>query len=183
MKRLLLFFAVLIGFSSVASAQIGYNDVQFYVEAGKGLDSAGYVVIVISENGELFIGDERPSRIKESVKNDGQYLNSPQKVFNSISGFWWGTFKNTNYPSMNKGFKKDYNLTTSSKTVYTLKESGGTNAWGQYTAPTVYHLAFSNDGKSLIKWEDGESEYRSYFIRVEKEEFKPKADNLDFLYE
>ena len=104
MKRLLLFFAVLIGFSSVASAQIGYNDVQFYVEAGKGLDSAGYVVIVISENGELFIGDERPSRIKESVKNDGQYLNSPQKVFNSISGFWWGTFKNTNYPSMNKGF-------------------------------------------------------------------------------
>lgn len=183
MKRLLLFFAVLIGFSGIVSAQIGYNDVQFYVEAGKGLDSAGYVVIVISENGELFIGDRWPSQIKESVKNDGQYLNSPQKVFSSISGFAWGTFRNTNYPSMNKGFKKDYNLTTSSKTVYTLKESGGTNAWGQYTAPTVYHLAFSNDGKSLIKWEDGESEYRSYFIRVEKEEFKPKADNLDFLYE
>ena len=43
MKRLLLFFAVLIGFGSVASAQIGYNDVQFYVRAGYSIKDVRYI--------------------------------------------------------------------------------------------------------------------------------------------
>lgn len=179
MKRLLLFFAFLIGFSSVASAQIGYNDVQFYVEAGKGLDSAGYVVIVISENGELFTGDRWPRQIKESVKNDGQYLNSPQKVINSIGGWGWGTDYNRK-----KGFKKNYDLSTSSKVVYTISTTRALRTgWNPPTESVVYHLAFSNDGKTMTKWTEGSSEYRTTFIRVDKDEFKPKADNLDFLYE
>ncbi len=178
MKRLLLFLAVMVGFSSAASAQIGYNDVQIYIPAGYSIENAPYIDVWVSRDGMLYNPDLSIRKIEEMAKQDSGFLNSPQKVLNAARGFCYGAF-----PSRNDGFRKDYNLTTSTKTVYTRKESGGTNAWGQYTAPTVYHLAFSNDGKSLIKWEDGRSEHRSTYIRVDKNEFKPKADNLDFLYE
>ena len=178
MKRLLLFLAVMVGFSSAASAQIGYKDVQIYIPAGYSIENAPYIDVWVSRDGVLYNPDLSIRKIEEMVKQDSGFLNSPQKVLNAATGFGYRAL-----PSRNDGFRKDYNLTTSTKTVYTRKESGGTNAWGQYAAPTVYHLAFSNDGKSLIKWEDGRSEHRSTYIRVDKNEFKPKADNLDFLYE
>ena len=179
MKRLLLLFATLIGFSAVASAQIGYNDVQFYVEAGKNLDTAGSIEIIFSENGVLYNGSRWPQKIKESVKNDAQYLYSPKKVISSIGGWGWGT----NY-DWKKGFKKNYDLSTSSKVVYTISTTRAlSSGWNPPSESVVYHLAFSNDGKTMTKWTEGRSEYRTTYIRVDKDEFKPKADNLDFLYE
>ncbi|MBQ7877170.1 MAG: hypothetical protein IJ314_02060 [Bacteroidales bacterium] len=178
MKRLLLFLAVLVGFSGVSSAQIGYNDVQFYVEAGESLDSNAYVYIIISVNGEIVINAQWSSQIKESVKADAQYLYSPQKILSSSGGWSWGSLPSS------KRFKKNYDLSTSSKVVYTISTTRAlSSGWNPPTESVVYHLAFSNDGKTMTKWTEGRSEYRTTYIRVDKDEFKPKADNLDFLYE
>lgn len=177
MKRLLLFFAVLVGFSSVASAQIGYNDVQIYVKAGYTLENATFIDVWLSLDGVLYNPDLRKDAVKEMVKKDPEFLNSPQKVRNATSGWGYGAFPGDD------GFRKDYNLTTSNKTVYTFKRAGGRNVFGQSWESSVHHLAFSKDGSTLIIWREGSSESRSTYIRVDKDEFKPKADNLDFLYE
>ena len=78
MKRLLLFFAVLVGFSSVASAQIGYNDVQIYVKAGYTLENATFIDVWLSLDGVLYNPDLRKDAVKEMVKKDPEFLNSPQ---------------------------------------------------------------------------------------------------------
>lgn len=177
MKRLLLFFAVLIGFSSVASAQIGYNDVQFYVRAGYSIKDVRYIDAWVNIDGRLYNLSVNTYDIKQMLKKDPNFLNSPQKVIDATTGYGWGCY----FPD--RAFKRDYNLSTSSKIVYTVREPAGSNALGQSWESAVFHAAFSKDGSTLIAWREGNSESRKTYVRVDKDEFKPKADNLDFLYE
>ena len=178
MKRLLLLFAALIGFSAVASAQIGYNDVQFYVEAGQSWDTLsdyGTLHVVTSNDGKIGLYEITKTYIKGRVSNNSQCLYSPQMVDVS-HGHVTGT----------NGYKKDYKYSTSSEIVYCYSTSGSVinHGWGipQTVIPGYsQYFSLSPDGK-VLKYYYNEEKGDSYstYIRIDKNDLKPKASNSEF---
>ena len=168
MKRLLLFLAVLIGFSGVASAQFSYNDVKLYFAVGGDIENASsssvsnYIFAAITTHGLTYVRCKNAGDIKYDI-NHGRItvdvLTNPEKAlkyFLTCIGF-----------NMNKAVKYE---STHSK-YYVYKYNDGIN------------YAFSRDLKSMIKWNDGKENNRRYYRLVDPSELEPKAANLDFLYE
>ena len=180
MKRLLLLFAALIGFNGIVSAQIGYNDVQFYVEAGHSWDSLSdyqYLYVVTSNDGKIGLYTITKTYIKSRVSNNSQYLYSPQLVDESVSH---------GHVSGVSGYKKDYKYSTSSEAVYCYKQSDSVinNGWG--IPPTILsgysiYFSLSPDGKVLkYYYNDEKGDSYSTYIRIDKNDMKPKASNSEF---
>ena len=164
MKRLLLFFAVLVGFSSVASAQFAYNDVKLYVAVADDIEQPKtWVFAAITRNGLTYVlfaeaGVIR-DRIKKGTRTTEAFRNPEVALRDFYNCLGWNNF--------NKGVKYE---SIHSK-YYVYKYNGGIN------------YAFSSDLKSMIKWNDGKENNRQYYRLVDPSELEPKAANLDFLYE
>lgn len=184
MKRLLLLFAALIGFSAVASAQIGYNDVQFYVEAGKSWDTIGDyedVRVVISIDGDVSLYKISKFLLRDSVDQGNNILQSPQYIVNLSS--WHG------HANRLGKYKKDYDYSTSSQTVYVDFTPGSIieHGWGRGRTVTNDHydyFSLSSNGNVLKKYygveRKGDLDSYDTYVKIDKNDLKPKASNSEF---
>ena len=181
MKRLLLLFAALIGFCGIASAQIGYNDVQFYVEAGQSWDTFsdyGMIEVVCSLDGKITQFRMDKGKIKNAVRQHAHAIDSPQFIRNL-----YGDAANWMI------YKKDYGYSTNLQTVYLYYTPGKIieHGWGLGRTVTndIYsYFSLSNDGKVLKIYynvdREGDMDFYSTYIRIDKNDMKPKASNSEF---
>ena len=162
MKRLLLFFAVLVGFSSVASAQFAYNERQLYIDVGDSVDSdQSRIYVVESINGEIKVFWTKINSIKWYMKNKSMTIREIWTPGTALSG---ATYAGRGY------CKYDANLSTNKYQTYTFKQQENC------------HVSVSHDKKVMLWWhDDGASP--TYNRLLDPSELEPKAANLDFLYE
>lgn len=160
MKRLLLFFAVLIGFSSVANAQ------PFY-------DSEDEIYLYRDETGKVwpFNFDGRKATVFGFDSSDGAEL----AIKEDPNYFEKRVF------SVDYILKYNENMSTSSKIVYTKTYRSG--FYGEYITTTYY--SFSRDRKTMTVTEG--DYYRRTAVRIFKEDILPhrreRSMNNGILYE
>lgn len=168
MKRLLLLFAVMIGFGGVASAQFSYNERQLYIEVGESVDNDQTLVYVIETiNGDYRIFEAKVSEIKFKMRHE-RYQYTTDDIW--TPGIRLGI---TEYPG--RGYcKYDSSLSTSKYNTY--------KSINISEREVPVHFSISSDKKSMIFWRRSPSD-RKYCRLLDPSEFEPKPVNIDFLYE
>lgn len=184
MKKLnfkwLVILCMVMGFVTVAKAQINYEGAVFYVQAGK--DSHASVQIVCFEGEKCWVN---PCATSSKIANETVRKNlATDENYYENNRDW--NMKHSTYVDNNRFYVSyDYELSSkSSKEVYSANYSY-ISSGGAFVAKGSWRIyfAFSQDLSSMIVWkEEGNLEPKpQYYTRVPKEDLLPKGANYDFL--
>ena len=178
MKRFILFVAILMGTSSVATAQF-YDSYNFYlyIEVGKTLDNSSSVYYVhFNRDGDLYCSSVSKSELRK-LYNNGII---DEYAINKKHSLEYSSATSTSRYEVYKGKR------------YTQRTWNGCPLFDPYGsgAPLMDHTgynyrAFSQDRSEMIMWntslQSNEARNKKYYKRVDPDDLVPKEVKYDFL--
>ena len=154
------------------SQSIRYNDYNIHYYLPVGYSASDWK----SGNTDcLYIARFKDGRFSNAIINRCNSLFTKSDARNRANGIKRLEYVLNRFGDYKRFYSKDYNLSTNKYNVYTVRMGGG--IWG----PIVeQHYGVSNDFKSLIVWNNEDTEARSDYYEIDVEGLFPNG-NYNFL--